>query len=75
MLYQEKLHQHENLLKKKQPGERKATANISSHYFDLLHTVITITKGSDVQIFKYKLIYFHATLKVVTLSCNLFTVV
>lgn len=61
-LSQEKLHQHSNYWEKKnQLGNGKSTANTSSFYFDLLHLVITISKGSDVQIFKYKLIYFRAT--------------
>lgn len=42
---------------------RKATANTSSFYFDLLHFVIIVTKGlcSDVRIFRNELIYFLAT--------------
>lgn len=55
-------------------GKRKSTANTSSFHFDLLHIVITISKGSDVQIFKYKLIYFLAIVKLVIPSCNLLTI-
>lgn len=46
-----------------QLGMRKAIANTSSFYFDLLHFVIIVTKGlcSDVRIFRNKLIYFLAT--------------
>ena len=46
-----------------QLGMRKATANTSSFYFDLLHFVIIVTKGlcSNVWISRNELIYFLAT--------------
>lgn len=58
--------------KKNQLGERKASANTSGFYFDLLHFVITITKGLwCVNIQVQADLFSSHTPKVVAPSCSL----
>lgn len=61
---------------KNQLGERKATESASNFYFDLLHFVITITKGlwcAHIQV--QADLFSCCTSKVVIPSCSLLTVV
>lgn len=62
LLSQEKLYQQLHLLGKKCSEKEKSHSKHISFYFDLLHILITITKGlcSDVHIFTQNVIYFLA---------------